>query len=94
MKTKKLMLPGMAIICAMGMAFASVDLKSELKLDAVDYVLIGGTWTAIAEQNCAEGPHTCRVKFSENGQSYDVYDVMYDDDPKPSSSKDATLIDF
>ncbi len=76
MKFKKLILPMMAIIFAIGLAFANVDMKTEPKMLANDYIRAGGSWEAIPEQNCGTGNLTCRVQLEEGGNSFQVYDEM------------------
>lgn len=94
MRNVKFLLPMLAFICAIGMAFATVDLKPEPVLQAQDYILLNGnTWVSIPEQNCAEGQFTCRVQDGDNGP-YDVYDEMYDDEPKSSSSPQINPVDL
>lgn len=85
---KLFLIPIMALLVVLGMSFTSFESETEEQpiVIASDYVLLNGNWVAIAEQDCNQGPHTCKVKFSENGQPYEVYDEMSDLEPKPSSS--------
>lgn len=82
----------MVFICAIGMAFASVNIKPEPEPQTFDYILYNGSWLEIAEQPCNSGSEICQVKFEENGLGYPVYDEMDDDDPKNSTSPDPVLI--
>lgn len=94
MKFKKLILPMIAFVCAIGMAFATVDLKPEPVLQEQDYILLNGTtWVNIPEQSCAEGQFTCRVQDGDNGP-YEVYDEMHDDEPKSSASPEINPVDL
>lgn len=92
MKFKKLILPMMAFVCAIGMAFATVDLKSEVEPISQDYVLINGSWEVIPEQNCNLGSETCRVQFGQGGPIYDVYDEMDEETLKKSVTPTPTVI--
>lgn len=64
----------LAFICAIGVAFATVELTPEPEAPANDYVLIDGSWETIPEQDCSIGEKTCRVQFGEGGPIYEVYD--------------------
>lgn len=92
MKIKKLILPIMAMIFAIGMTFANVDFKNEPIHQALDYVLINGSWQSIQEQNCPPGNKTCRVQFGQGGPIYDVYDEMNKKTRKSSTSDLPTVI--
>lgn len=85
----KFFLPILALIFILGMSFTT--LKSEGVNN--DYVRNNnGTWKAIPEQSCKPGIYTCQVKFSENGQPFDVYDLMDTSTLKESDSPEPTLI--
>lgn len=93
MKFKKLILPMMAFVCAIGMAFATVDSKPEPNVQANDYLLINGEWLAIAEQPCTTtGPEDCQVQLGENGMIYPVYDEKQISSLKKSPTDDPTVI--
>ncbi|WP_034893826.1 DUF6520 family protein [Gillisia sp. Hel_I_29] len=94
MKIKKLILPMLAIIFAISMGFANVDLKTEPTTQAQDYVLINGSWQGIQEQNCTPGKSTCRVQFGEGGPIYDVYDEMDVNTLKKSNTPKPTVINL
>ncbi|WP_231563257.1 DUF6520 family protein [Salegentibacter sp. Hel_I_6] len=93
MKTKVL-LPMLAFICAIGMAFATTNLEPEIKVQNNDYVLIDGSWEIIPEQNCEQGSNTCRVQFGQGGPIYDVYDEMDLQTKKNSSTPDPTVLNL
>lgn len=92
MKIRKLILPMMALICAIGMAFTSVNLVEEPETQANDYILVNGTWQAIDEQNCTGLGFTCQVQYGTNGPRYDIYDEMDDAEPKTSGTEDPIII--
>lgn len=93
MKIKKLILPMLAIIFAISMAFANVDLKTEPAIQSQDYVLINGSWDTIPEQNCNQGNKICRVQFGQGGPIYDVYDEMDENTLKKSTSSKPTILE-
>ena len=93
MKKLKVILPMLAIIFAIGLTFASVSPKTDLNVQANDYIQVGGSWVAIPEQTCEEGEFTCRVQDGDNGP-YEVYDEMNDDEPKSSASPDPNPIEL
>lgn len=77
MKVKKLILPMLAFICAIGMAFAAVNFNPEPKIQANDFVYLGNnSWKEIPEQNCQGTEENCRVQFGTGGHVYNVYDEM------------------
>lgn len=92
MKLKKLILPMMAMIFAIGLTFATVNTEPEPELLANDYILVGSSWITIPEQNCEDGQFNCQVRYGQNGPVLDVYDEMDDDEPKKSTSQNPTLI--
>jgi type 1 fimbria pilin len=93
MKTKKLMLPLMAFIFAIGLTFAAVNPEPEIKDQANDYLLINGEWEEIAEQPCSTtGPEECRVRLGENGPVYPVYDQMDTSTLKKNDTGDPIVI--
>ena len=88
MKTKFL-LPGLAMIFAIGMSFASV--KTGVTQDK-DYVHLGGnSWQAVNEIDCGVGGEVCRVQFGEGGPIYDLYDEK-DLDSRKISNQEAPFI--
>lgn len=92
MNKLKVILPMLAMIFAIGMAFAAIDPEPEPKELTNDYVLIDGSWEAIPEQECNRGQFTCQVQIGENGPVYDVYDEMDESTLKPSPSPDPYVI--
>ncbi|MBZ9629143.1 DUF6520 family protein [Salegentibacter sp. LM13S] len=77
MKLKKLILPMMAFVFAIGMAFATVDLKPDLEMiemEAQDYVLTPDGVVAIAEINCGMGEINCEARLAEGEPAYPVFD--------------------
>ena len=92
MKNLKILLPMMAIIFVIGVAFATTELKEEPKVQALDYYEVIGTWRSTPEQSCPGTGFTCRVRLGEGGPVYDLYDEMDDDLPKDSSSPDPIII--
>lgn len=70
MKTRKLMLPMMAFICAIGMSFATVGLEADLMYD---YIQTDSGWEEIPELNCGEGIADCRALVDGEGP-FLVYD--------------------
>jgi len=71
MKIRKLILPMMAFIFAIGMLFASPSLESDPNND---YVLTPQGVVPIQEIECGEGNQQCRAQFEEGGPIYDVFD--------------------
>lgn len=70
MKTK-VFLPMMAIICAIGMSFATANAGDQTK----DYLYLGnGSWMEIDEIDCGSGDEICEAQLGENGPVYEVYD--------------------
>ena len=82
----------LVFIFAIGMAFATTDLKKEPEAFALDYYKVGSTWFSVAEQNCGVGTHKCRIQFGANGTPRDLYDNMGDTNPKPSVSPDPIVL--
>lgn len=79
MNFKKLILPMLAFICAIGVAFATVDLnpKSKLVTDAsyaTMYVFTNNAWHTI-DVDCETGTSNCKVVFEDDptGTPYQVY---------------------
>jgi len=71
MKTK-ILLPVLAIIFAVGMAFASIKLEMNANND---YIHLGGdSWQPIPEIPCQTGTNTCTVQLTEGGPIFTVYD--------------------
>jgi len=75
MITKKILLPFIIAIAIIGMSFSMGNIDEPTKT-ASDYIRLNGSWEAISERDCGSGDETCKVKFTENGQPYDVYDEM------------------
>ncbi|MCX2837467.1 DUF6520 family protein [Salinimicrobium sp. MT39] len=91
MKNLKILLPMLAFIFAIGMAFA-IDHKEEPEVLALDYYKVGSTWYSVAEQDCGIGEFTCRIQFGANGTPHDLYENMGDKDPKPSGTPDIIVL--
>ena len=70
MKTKFL-LPGVAMLFAVGISFATVMPKAEQTLD---YIRVNDSWQEIPEIECGEGPRTCEVRLAD-GSKHPVYDM-------------------
>ncbi|MDT0677028.1 DUF6520 family protein [Autumnicola musiva] len=70
MKTRKLMLPMMAFICAIGMAFTSADVVED---QSTGYIFRNDAWQPVTV-DCGDGELNCEVKFSQNGQEYPVFE--------------------
>ena len=83
----------LVLVCAIGMAFTTTDLKEEPKVQALDYILVNGSWQAIDEQNCTGEGYTCQVQYGANGPVFDVYDEMNDTEPKPNGTDDPIIIE-
>ena len=91
---KLFLIPAMALLVVLGMSFTNVggETDNEPATLVNDYVLISGNWQPIAEQDCSGGQYHCQVKFSENGQAYDVYDEMNVNTLKESPTRPPKLI--
>lgn len=76
MKNLKVLLPMLAFIFAVGMAFATTEPKEEPEVQVFDYILIDGDWVRISEQGCTGTAKNCQVRVGEGGPLYDVYDEM------------------
>gem|GEM_PF-1985696 len=79
MKFKKLILPMLAFICAIGVAFATVDLNPEPKVVTDDsyatmYIRANNAWHAV-EVECGDDQFDCKAFFTEDpsGTIYQVY---------------------
>lgn len=73
MKNLKILLPMLAFIFAIGVAFAIENVKSD---PSTDYVLIEGQFQSIGmELNCEPGNQSCKAQLQSNGKVYDVYDA-------------------
>jgi len=80
MNVKKLMLPMMAFIFAIGMMFATPNVENDPNNDYVQ--LSDGTWFSISEQNCGDGNEACQAQLAPEGDIYQVYDDMSTSSPK------------
>lgn len=92
MKNFKILLPMLAFIFAIGMAFTEPEHTVDPQVQVYDYILDNGTWRAVPEQNCQGIGDFCRVQLGTNGPVYDLYDEMGDPEPKPSGSGDPIII--
>ena len=92
---KLLLIPIMALLVVLGMSFTNLgsEIEEQPEVVASDYILFNGSWRAIDEQDCPGTGNTCKVKFTQNGSEYAVYDEMDDTLPKDSASEEAVLID-
>ena len=70
MKTK-ILLPMLAFICAIGMAFSMVDVDPD---PTMDYVLTDNGVRPIQEITCGEGEDQCRARLEENGEAFPIFD--------------------
>ncbi len=104
MKFKKLILPIVAIVFAIGMAFATTNFTLEPKnspdvpndLQATMFVNIGNSWYEI-EVDCESGAANCQVRFDEDpvsGTTYQVYNSKNLDDPAQGSANIKELEGF
>lgn len=90
MKFKKLILPIVAIVFAIGMAFATTNFTLEPKgspdvpndLQATMFVRVNNNWHEV-DVDCEDGDSLCQVTFSEDpeGNSYQVYNSQNINDP-------------
>lgn len=92
MKNLKILLPMLAFIFAIGMAFAMTDLKEEPEVLALDYYVENGVWKSVPEQNCGIGEKICRIQFGPNGTPHVLYDNMNDEEPKTGNSDDPIIL--
>lgn len=90
MKTRKIMLPMMAIICAIGMVFATANTNYSA---ATGFIETAQGWEQV-NVNCEEGENTCRAYYSSDPNTvYNVYPTPDNDsDPLPSASPIAVEI--
>ncbi len=90
MKIRNLMLPMMAFICAIGMAFSTSNSVQQEH----DYVDLGnGNFMEIDELDCGIGSQICQAELGEDGPVYPVYDEETSENPKQSSSEDPFTVD-
>ncbi|SDS44929.1 DUF6520 family protein [Christiangramia echinicola] len=75
---KLFLIPIMALLVILGMSFTSFgsEFEEHTEVVASDYIRVNGNWQPISEQDCNSGSNDCKVKFSENGQEFKVYDEM------------------
>ena len=92
MKNLKFLLPMLAIIFAIGVAFTAPENTEEPQVQAFDYILVDGSWEAIPEQNCPIGGKTCRVQLGVGGPIYDVYDLMSTSSLKKNTTDEPRVI--
>ncbi|WP_148044306.1 DUF6520 family protein [Sinomicrobium pectinilyticum] len=86
MKRLKLILPMLAFILAIGMAFATMTLSDP----TTDYILVDGEFEPLdVELNCGEGNEPCQVRI--DGQVHQVYDA---EDPQTAKVGDGNIIDL
>ncbi|MGM0934582.1 MAG: DUF6520 family protein [Bacteroidota bacterium] len=71
MKLRNLMLPMMAILFAIGMAFANVNFNTTPNND---YIVVDGETIEIDEMDCGIGTETCQVQLEQGGPLYPVFD--------------------
>ena len=84
----------MALLVVLGMSFTSFESEIEEQPEVVasDYIRVNGNWQPISEQDCNTGSYDCKVKFTENGQEFRVYDEMDLSTLRKSPNPGATLI--
>jgi len=70
MKSRKLILPMMAFICAIGMSFATVGLEAD---PLNDYIQKDGEWEMIPEIDCGNGTQPCEAEVDGEGP-FPVFD--------------------
>ena len=92
MKKLKILLPMLAFIFAIGMAFATTDLKAEPEVQALDYYQENGIWKSVPEQNCQGTKYICEVQIGVNGPIYPLFDEMNDELPKRSGTKTPFIV--
>jgi len=92
MKNFKFLLPMLAFVFAIGVAFTAPEMTEEPTVLNNDYILVNGTWKTIAEQDCIEGNFSCRVQLGVNGLVYEVYDLKDISTLKMSSAEKPTVI--
>lgn len=85
MKLRKLMLPMMAFVCAIGMAFATTAIQHN---PMKDYIRKDGSWQEIQEVNCTPGATDCQAIVEGEGP-FTVYD---DRDLDSAKSGDGNII--
>lgn len=71
MKTRKLMLPLMAFVCAIGMAFASANVVKE---QSTGYIFENNAWRTV-QVDCDTGEENCIVLLSGDETPYPVYEA-------------------
>ncbi|MCM4157614.1 DUF6520 family protein [Gramella sp. AN32] len=91
---KLFLIPFMALLVVLGMSFTNFGSETDKEPVnlASDYILVNGNWQPIAEQDCTGEKYHCQVKFSENGQKYNVYDEMNVNTLRLSPTPEARLI--
>lgn len=88
MKTRKIMLPLMAFVCAIGMAFASADIVED---QSTGYIFEGNNWRSV-QVDCAPGEKNCRVLLSSDNTIYQVFEADLST-PKNSASDEPIIVD-
>ena len=91
---KLFLIPIMALLVVLGMSFTNLgsEIEEQPEVVASDYIRVNGNWQPISEQDCNTGSYDCKVKFTENGQEFRVYDEMDLSSLKISPTPDAKLI--
>ncbi|MCP9200559.1 DUF6520 family protein [Gramella sp. GC03-9] len=91
---KLFLIPIMALLVVFGMSFTNEgsEIEEQPEVVASDYIRVNGNWQSISEQDCNTGSYDCKVKFTENGQEFRVYDEMDLSSLKISPTPDAKLI--
>lgn len=81
---KKFLLPMLAMIFAVGMAFATADASVDDDAEK-KYIYVDQTWRTIqaGQLDCGEGDIDCTVMFQDDPTStvYEVYNSKNDTDP-------------
>lgn len=73
------MLPMMALVCVVGMAFTSVNFNVN---PSNDYIEVEGETIEIDEMDCGVGTEPCQVQLEEDGPLYPVFDDVNFNIPK------------
>lgn len=90
MKTKKLSLPVMAFICAMGMAFAPGNFSGDPDNDYLE--IPNSPPFKIDEQDCGSGLDPCKARFQGQEAEYNVFDDASLTTPKMGNGKVNVII--
>ncbi|MBO3100262.1 DUF6520 family protein [Gelidibacter pelagius] len=87
MKKLKMILPMLAFVMAVGLSFGFVDTTVSPENG---YIYKDSAWQQV-DVMCGTGSQDCRVKFSPNGEVYQVFDADLTT-PRSGNSEEAILI--